>query len=94
MGHEFQIEVDSVEMFAGYEWLDLGERCDHDCPHKSQSVVAWGPDIAHYELNKCDRCGCRAWLDGRYWQERQRDPEKAMFWHGQQEWRKPRRKVK
>ncbi len=89
MGAEFHIEVASVHMFSGHEWFDLGEKCDHDCRHHAQSVIAWGPDAAHYEMSECDRCGCRAWLDGRYYQERQRDPEKAGFWFGQQEWRKP-----
>jgi hypothetical protein len=89
MAHEFQIEVDQIEMFAGETWHDLGDPCDHDCPHNALSVVAWGPDRTHYELNHCDRCGCRAWLDGRYYLERQRDPREAEFWLTQQTWLKP-----
>lgn len=90
MGHEFQIEVDEVHMFAGETWHDLGEKCDHDCRHLGQTVVAWGPDIQHYELNHCDQCACRSWLDGRHYIERQRDPAAAKFWAEQSVWRKRR----
>jgi hypothetical protein len=87
MGSEFHIEVDAVDMFAGHDWIDLGDECGHDCTHNAMSVVGWGPDVAHYELNECDLCGCRAWLDGRYYQERHRDPAKAAFWWRQMDWR-------
>lgn len=89
MGAHFQIDVTEIEMFAGYEWLDLGEPCDHDVPHNSQSVIGWGPDVAHYELIEAE-CGCRAWADGRYEQERQRASGLHGFWHQQIEWHKPK----
>ncbi len=90
MGHEFNIEVSTVEMFAGEQWIDLVEPCDHRCRHNALSVVAWGPDLAHYELNACDDCGCRAWRDGRYYQHRQTDPAQAQWWLDQQSWREVR----
>ena len=48
------------------------------------STIGWGPNLAHYELNHCDICGCRAWRDGRYYIARQSDPSTAQFWLDQQ----------
>lgn len=89
MGDHFSIDVSDLHMFSGYEWVDLGEPCDHDCPHNGRSVIGWGPTTATYELVKCDGCGCRAWEDGRYVQERQRNSGLHGFWHQQTDWRKP-----
>jgi hypothetical protein len=40
--------------------------CPHDCGHRATTVVAWGPDEAHYELVACDDDGCagncRGWM--------------------------------
>lgn len=43
--------------------------CPHVCDHNDQRVIAWGPDLEHYELAQCDVLGgcngqCRAWTDG------------------------------
>lgn len=41
--------------------------CPHACSHESQQVIAWGPDVKHYELVQCDAIcagSCRAWTDG------------------------------
>ncbi len=92
MSHEFQIDVTEIHMFAGETWMDLDERCNHDCPHRALSTIGWGPNRAHYELNHCDICGCRAWRDGRYYIARQSDPSTAQFWLDQQDWRTPIRK--
>ncbi len=27
--------------------------CPHPCQHRILKVVAWGPDMAHYELSVC-----------------------------------------
>lgn len=41
--------------------------CPHStCDHHSTSVVAWGPDMQRYTLDRCDVAGgcdknCRAW---------------------------------
>ena len=39
--------------------------CPHPCQHRILKVVAWGPDMAHYELSVCQDYGCqgncRAW---------------------------------
>jgi hypothetical protein len=42
--------------------------CPHRCPHNLTRVVAWGPDLAHYELIVCDvvagcNRNCRSWSD-------------------------------
>ena len=42
----------------------LGPCPHHGCPHNALATLAWGPDHAHYELNRCDAdCAgeCRAW---------------------------------
>lgn len=40
--------------------------CPHECEHRAYSVVAYGPNLEHYELVVCDDDGCagncRAWL--------------------------------
>ncbi len=87
MGHEFSIDVDDVHLFHGYEWVDLGDPCDHGCDHRATSVIAWGPTVATYELLECDLCGCRAWEDGRYAQLRKVDPDAARWWQEQTSWR-------
>lgn len=84
MGAEFQIDVDVLRMFHGYDWWDFGERCDHRCDHLGTSVVGWGPTTATYELYECDGCGCRAWLDGRYWIGRHDGT--GRFWWDAREW--------
>lgn len=33
--------------------------CPHECRHMGTAVVGWGPDLAHYELVRCDDDGCR-----------------------------------
>ena len=43
--------------------LPVGD-CPHPCDHRILKVVAWGPDMDHYELSICrDICGgnCRGW---------------------------------
>ena len=87
MGHEFFVEVTEVKMFHGYTWNDLGAPCDHECRHFGQSVVAWGPTTATYELAECDECGCRAWVDGRIEQTRHSAPDESKWWRAQIEWR-------
>ncbi len=88
MGAHFSIDVAEIHMFSGVEWWDLGDRCDHDCRHMGTKVQAWGPTVATYELLECSDCGCRAWQDGRWEQERQRCSGMEGFWHGRIEWRK------
>jgi hypothetical protein len=61
MGGEFAIDTDFVHWFKGYGPIALGGPCSHDCKHRSMSNIAWGPDKAHYTLNECNDCGCRAW---------------------------------
>lgn len=57
-----RVEVDDIKWFAGYGPVELtGEECAHDCEHRGQSVIAWGPSLLHYELVDCDTCGCRSW---------------------------------
>ena len=89
MGEHFSIDVTALKMFAAYEWRDLGEPCDHDCRHDSISDIGWGPTTATYVLAECNPCGCRAWQDGRYVQERQRHSGLHGFWWQQMDWRKP-----
>lgn len=89
MGAHFSIDVTEVKMFAGAEWWDLGDPCDHGCQHRSRKVQAWGPTVATYELVECTDCGCRAWEDGRYEQERQRASGLHGFWYERIDWRKP-----
>lgn len=91
MGEFFSIDVSDLHMFHGYEWWDLAERptCDHACEHRARSVIGWGPTTATYELIECDHCGCRAWQDGRYTQERQRASGLHGFWWQQMDWRQP-----
>ncbi|YCK81391.1 hypothetical protein M1D89_20325 [Arthrobacter sp. D3-18] len=43
-----------------------------DCQHWGLTVIAWGWDLKHYELNTCDLtangqpgCGSRAWMNER-----------------------------
>lgn len=88
MGAWFSIDVDELHMFAGHIWRELGAPCDHGCEHRSTAVIGWGPDVAHYELEECRDCWCRAWQDGRWTQERQRGGNSG-FWYGRMEWRKP-----
>ena len=86
MGAEFHIEVDELKMFHGYDWWPFGDEYVGDCPHNAQSVVAWGPTVAQYELVECDAgCGCRAWIDGRWQQARDRG-EPSGFWAQRVRW--------
>lgn len=98
MSTPFHIEVDKVKHFHGYDGvLPTDTPCDHDCRHRGQSVIAWGPDVAHYELVACDggdACGCVTWVDGREQQSRDRGEPGAGFWIGRREWRKPTRPVR
>lgn len=89
MGHHFSIDVDELRMFAGHDWRELGEPCDHACDHHYTAVIGWGPDVLHYELVECNLCHCRAWQDGRFWIDRQRHGggESAAFFRIR-EWRK------
>jgi hypothetical protein len=53
--------------FAGHGPARLIGPCPHDCRHHATSVVAWGPDLDHYELVVCDvtdGCDgrCRGWV--------------------------------
>lgn len=55
-----------VSWFKGHGPADVIGDCDHDCPHDSTAVIAWGPDYEHYCLTQCDvwyGCAgqCRAW---------------------------------
>lgn len=60
--------------------------CPHGCAHLAVTTVGWGPDLAHYELLRCDGqaergpgCDgqCRGWLaaPGTYAQHL------AVAWH-------------
>lgn len=86
MGAHFSIDVSELHMFAGYEWADFGAPCGHGCEHRSIKVVGWGPNVATYELEECCDCGCRAWRDGRWAQERQRTEGDSGFWNARMEW--------
>lgn len=56
--------------FKGHGPAPAIGHCPHTtCRHHSQSVIAHGPDLEHYELVVCDvvqGCAgqCRAWTDG------------------------------
>lgn len=58
-----------VHWFSGYGPRQVIALCSHDeCRHHALTTVAWGPDMARYELVECDAdCAgnCRAWIDGR-----------------------------
>ena len=60
---------DDVHWFSGYGPATVLGDCPHTaCEHRGQSVIAWGPDLDHYELVECDMdCDstCRAWINGR-----------------------------
>lgn len=63
-----------IDWFASYPESERSRpvvgRCPHkDCPHNMTAVVGWGPDLAHYELSRCDvedGCNrdCRGWMAG------------------------------
>jgi hypothetical protein len=45
------------------------EPCPHTC-HDNPSmelttVLAWGPDLDHYEIRRCEWCYCRSWYSAR-----------------------------
>lgn len=61
MGHHTSISVDDIHWFAGYGPVEIDGECDHECPHRSNAVIAWGPSLVHYELVRCTHCDCRAW---------------------------------
>lgn len=58
-----------MHWFSGYGPAPVLGECPHlGCEHRGTSVIAWGPDLEHYELAECDMdCDstCRAWVDGR-----------------------------
>lgn len=88
MGADFHIDVDTLKMFAGEDWHPLGADCPHDCPHNAASVIGWGPTLATYELDVCDLCGCRSWIDGR-WQKARERGENSGFWWSRRRWQVP-----
>jgi hypothetical protein len=60
-----------IDWFAVYPEAERQRRvigpCPHACPHNMTATVGWGPDLAHYELQRCDVAdgcnrNCRAWL--------------------------------
>ena len=60
-----------IDWFAGIPESERARKavgdCPHDCPHNMTAVVAWGADLAHYELVRCDvedGCNrdCRTWV--------------------------------
>lgn len=52
-----------VHWFTGKRPTPQTVPCDHPCRHLARNprVVAWGPDIQHYEIVECALCGCQAW---------------------------------
>lgn len=60
-----------ITWFKGYGPAAVIGPCPHSqCRHLDQSVIAWGPDLNHYELVTCDvgeECNrfCRAWVNGK-----------------------------
>ena len=57
----------AVHWFSGHGPVP-GDLYLGDCKHWGQSVIAYGWDLKHYELVKCDTndgCGSRAWSDER-----------------------------
>lgn len=58
-----------IRFFSGHGPAPVLGICPHRlCAHRSLTVIAWGPDRAHYELVRCDdRDGCagrcRGWHD-------------------------------
>lgn len=71
MSHWVAIENPDVviDWFADYREPQRSRKpvgpCPHACEHRVIAIVAWGPDLAHYELAVCnDGCGgdCRGWL--------------------------------
>ncbi len=99
MSTPFHIDVDDVHYFHSYDgMMSTDEPCTHSCEHWGQSVIAWGPDVAHYELVACDgggddACGCVTWVDGREQQYRDRG-ESAAFWIERRKWSIPNQPVR
>jgi hypothetical protein len=60
------VEVEDVEWFAGHGPKAVTGICLHDCKHRSQATIAWGPSLNTYELVECRDCGCRAWQAARF----------------------------
>lgn len=66
---EAHLDTDGgVRWFKGHGPAPVVGPCPHDdCDHKwTSSVIAYGPDFAHYELLECrttkgEGCGCRGW---------------------------------
>lgn len=87
MGSWFSIDVDALKMFAGYEWWPLDHPYVGPCDHaQSRAVIGWGPTVATYELVECSDCKARAWEDGRWTQERQRNSGLHGFWNERMQW--------
>jgi hypothetical protein len=57
-----------LHWFTGHGPARILGSCPHEgCPHTATRVVAWGPDLEHYELVVCDvdeGCAgrCRGWI--------------------------------
>lgn len=72
MGYEVQLEhPGEISWFKSYpeeEHRRPVGPCPHtECQHLGTSVVAWGPDLDHYELWVCDDNspgGCDGWCRG------------------------------
>src|SRR5687768_11072113 len=61
MGGEVIIDTDFVHWFVGHGPAKIVGPCPHDCDHWGAANIAWGPDLAHYTLDECCECRCRAW---------------------------------
>lgn len=65
MGVHNSVDVPGgVKFFEGHGPAPVLGPCPHDCEHRHQTVIAWGPDWERYELIECDQvCAgrCRGW---------------------------------
>lgn len=58
---------DPIRWLPGHYPAKVRGDCPHDCRHETQTVVASGPDLKHYQLVECVVPGgchgqCRGWL--------------------------------